>query len=85
MILEDWHTHNVGCKHATGTIEEYIRAAIEFKLQTIGISDHFPYELLEDIERIPYGEYAIKVPEIEKYLKTTEIIKKNICKRNMFM
>jgi histidinol-phosphatase (PHP family) len=72
MVYEDWHTHNEGCKHAKGKIEDYIRTAIELKLQTIGISDHFPYEFLEDIERIPYEEYAITLPEIERYLTNSE-------------
>jgi histidinol-phosphatase (PHP family) len=72
MIYEDWHTHNEDCKHANGKIEEYVNAAKKFKLQTIGISDHFPYEFLEDIERIPYEEYAITLPEIERYLTTSE-------------
>ncbi|MFW9772711.1 MAG: histidinol-phosphatase HisJ family protein, partial [Candidatus Thorarchaeota archaeon] len=72
MILEDYHTHNAACKHASGSIEDYIRSAIRFKLRTIGISDHFPYEFLEDIERIPYDEYAITLPEIENYLTTSE-------------
>ncbi|MFX0088221.1 MAG: histidinol-phosphatase HisJ [Candidatus Hodarchaeota archaeon] len=76
MVLEDWHTHNESCHHARGTLEDYVKAAIKFKLQTIGVSDHFPYEFLEDIERIPYEEYAITLPEIEEYLTTSEGLRK---------
>jgi histidinol-phosphatase (PHP family) len=72
MVLEDFHTHNRACHHASGEIEDYIKQAIKFKLRTIGISDHFPYEFLEDIERIPYEEYAITLPEIDNYLTTSE-------------
>lgn len=75
MVLEDWHTHNELCHHAIGTIEDYVNKAIELKLKTIGISDHFPYEFLKNIERIPHKEYAITVPEIENYLSTTEKLK----------
>ena len=25
MRYEDWHTHNLLCKHAVGTIEDYIK------------------------------------------------------------
>jgi len=75
MLLEDWHTHNELCHHAKGTIEDYIKKAIKIKLGAIGISDHFPYEFLGNIERIPYEDYAITLPEIEKYLTTTEILK----------
>jgi histidinol-phosphatase (PHP family) len=75
MVLEDWHTHNEMCHHAVGSIEEYLRHAIKNHVHTIGISDHFPYEFLKNIERIPYEEYAITVPEIEEYLSTAEKLK----------
>jgi len=75
MALEDWHTHNEMCHHAVGSIEDYLRQAIKSRLQTIGISDHFPYEFLKNIERIPYEEYAITLPEIEDYLITVEKLK----------
>ena len=72
MKLEDYHTHSELCHHAVGTIEDYINKAIELKLYTIGICDHFPYEFLKNIERIPYIEYAITVDEIDYYLSTGE-------------
>ena len=61
MKYEDWHSHNEWCHHAVGSIEYYVKKAIEFRLRTIGISDHFPYEFLENIERIPYEEYALSL------------------------
>ncbi len=75
MILEDYHTHSEMCHHAVGTIEDYIKKAIDIRLKTIGMSDHFPYEFLKNIERIPYEEYAITLGEIERYLSTTEHLK----------
>jgi len=75
MILEDWHTHNQLCHHAVGSIEDYIKKGIEIKLKTIGISDHFPFEFLKNIERIPFREYAITLSEIENYLSTTEMFR----------
>lgn len=75
MEFEDWHTHNKMCHHAVGTIEDYIQKAILLKLRTIGISDHFPYDYLNNIERIPYHEYAISLPEIDNYITTTEKLK----------
>jgi len=71
----DWHTHNQLCHHAVGTIEDYVKKAIDLNLRTIGISDHFPYEFLKNIERIPYEEYAITLEEVETYLSTTESLK----------
>ncbi|MHA1151022.1 MAG: histidinol-phosphatase HisJ [Promethearchaeota archaeon] len=72
MILEDWHTHSERCHHAVGDLEDYAIKGIEKKLQTIGFSDHFPYEFLKKIDRIPYGEYAMTLEEIEDYLSTAE-------------
>ena len=48
MKLWDYHTHTYLCNHATGTIEDYIRSAIKIGLVEIGISDHFPMELLPE-------------------------------------
>lgn len=75
MILEDWHTHSALCRHAVGSIEEYIRKAIELELDTIGLSDHFPYEFLKNIERLPYENYAITLEEIKDYLTLAEFLK----------
>jgi len=79
MILEDWHTHNELCRHAVGTIEDYIKEAIQLRLDLIGISDHFPYEYLMNssvlIEEVPYQEYAMKLKEIESYFSTIEKLK----------
>ena len=72
MILEDMHTHSERCHHAVGTLEDYIKKAIEIGLKTIGFSDHFPYEFLKKIDRIPFGEYAMTLDEIEDYLSTAE-------------
>ncbi len=38
----DYHTHTPLCKHATGTPEEYVAAAIAAGLSEYGISDHAP-------------------------------------------
>ncbi|MFX1430695.1 MAG: histidinol-phosphatase HisJ [Promethearchaeota archaeon] len=80
MVLEDWHTHNELCRHAVGTIEDYIKRAIQMELDLIGISDHFPYEYLRGgsvlIEEVPYQEYAMRLNEVETYFSTIEKLKK---------
>lgn len=72
MKYEDWHTHSERCHHAKGTLEDYVLKAIEKDVQTIGFSDHFPYEFLKKIDRIPFGEYAMTLEEIEDYLSNAE-------------
>lgn len=44
MKLMDYHNHHSRCGHALGSIEEYIRVAIDKNLSEIGIADHFPFE-----------------------------------------
>ena len=38
----DLHNHTTLCNHASGTIEEYIKRAIELKIDVYGFSDHAP-------------------------------------------
>ncbi|MFW9999319.1 MAG: histidinol-phosphatase HisJ [Candidatus Hodarchaeota archaeon] len=78
-LLEDWHTHNILCRHAKGTIEDYVKKAIKLNLDLIGISDHFPYEYLEksfsSIKEIPYQEYAMRLNEVDLYLSSIKALK----------
>ena len=40
MIKANYHTHTARCGHAIGTDEEYVQAAIQAGLKTLGFSDH---------------------------------------------
>ena len=79
MQYEDWHTHNSLCKHAVGTIEDYIKKAIELDLNVIGISDHFPYEYLSSeipsLKDIPYEGYAMPTNKLESYILQLDKLK----------
>lgn len=41
--MKNYHTHTYLCRHANGSMEEYINKAIEGGLTTLGFSDHVPY------------------------------------------
>ena len=79
MQFEDWHTHNSLCKHAVGTIEDYVKKAIELDLNVIGISDHFPYEYLSSeipsLKDIPYEGYAMPTNNLESYILQLDELK----------
>jgi len=79
MQFEDWHTHNSLCKHAVGTIEDYVKRAIELDLNVIGVSDHFPYEYLRSeipsLEDIPYEGYAMPTNNLESYILQLDDLK----------
>ncbi|MFX1506562.1 MAG: histidinol-phosphatase HisJ [Promethearchaeota archaeon] len=59
------------CNHATGTIEDYIKSAIELGLVEIGISDHFPMELLPEHFHI----YAMTLNDFPNYIDEIKQLK----------
>lgn len=63
----DLHTHHERCGHATGTIEDYIRAAIDCGLQAIGISDHSPY--FANPQDQPHPNVAMAKSEFPRYIE----------------
>ena len=49
----NYHSHNYLCGHATGTVCDYVEAAVKNGLKSIGISDHFAHPALAN----PYMDY----------------------------
>lgn len=41
-MIANFHTHTTRCRHADGTEEEYIQAAVNNGLKILGFSDHVP-------------------------------------------
>ena len=50
-MLHNYHTHTFRNHHAVGTEREYIEAAIAGGYQTLGFSEHAPYQFLVSTER----------------------------------
>jgi histidinol-phosphatase (PHP family) len=63
----DLHTHHRRCGHATGVIEDYIRAALDAGLTAIGISDHSPY-FAEEADH-PHPGIAMARSEFPRYVE----------------
>ncbi|MEK6795816.1 MAG: histidinol-phosphatase [Spirochaetota bacterium] len=40
--MENYHTHTARCKHAVGSVHDYVNAAINAGIGILGISDHTP-------------------------------------------
>lgn len=57
MLKTNYHTHTSRCGHAIGTDEEYVQKAIQGGLKTLGFSDHTPYKIPYDRERMRYEQY----------------------------
>lgn len=79
-MLVDYHTHNQLCKHADGTLEEYVQHAIKLGLKEIGLSDHSPMPNDWDIEVRMFeeqfwNEYKPHVLELQEKYKSQINIK----------
>lgn len=60
-MMIDLHNHTPLCNHADGSIEAYVQAAIEKKIDVFGFSDHAPMN---------YDEaYRMDFSQMEKYEK----------------
>jgi len=78
-MIVDYHTHTELCKHAHGSVEEYVQRALALGFDEIGCSDHAPLPGNYDerhrmtLEEF-YSQYAPKVTDlIEKYRKRIRI------------
>jgi len=47
-MKHNYHTHMYLCRHAVGTVEDYVTKAIALGFETLGMSDHAPFEELKD-------------------------------------
>ena len=66
-MIANYHTHTALCLHATGSMRQYVEAAIKNGLTTLGFSDHSPCDLT------PLGtssDYRMKEHEVEQYVRT---------------
>ncbi len=73
MKLWDYHTHHERCKHATGNLEDYIRAAIDKNLSAIGLSDHYPMYMLPEESGV--WNYSMAKEEFPTYLEEAKSLR----------
>jgi len=66
MRLVDYHLHTTRCRHAMGTMEEYVREAQAAGLAEIGFADHLPFPTPEGAPfNMPREELPGYVAEVE--------------------
>ncbi|MBE6406107.1 MAG: PHP domain-containing protein [Lentisphaerae bacterium] len=64
------HTHCYRCRHATGTIDDYVKCADNAGISVLGISDHIPFEDFEHHpDRMFFHELPDYINEIEEAQK----------------
>lgn len=64
MDIINFHTHTYRCQHASGTVEEYLKSAVEAGIKVIGISDHAPEPLDSTNSRMPMAELGDYINEV---------------------
>lgn len=71
-MISNLHTHTVRCGHASGTEREFIEAALERGLTTLGFSDHAPMLFPGDYysDRI-----RMRPEELEDYVTTLQALR----------
>lgn len=65
-MLQNLHTHTTRCGHATGSEEEYIKAAIEGGLEILGFSEHAPHIYLDGFR----SKSHMQPEQLEDYANT---------------
>lgn len=73
-MITNYHTHCFRCKHAGGSVEDYVLQAISQNFDILGMSDHVPY---------PHYDYGLRMDmaEIWDYIFEVEEAKKKYRQR----
>ena len=69
MFRFNYHTHTYRCKHASGTDEEYVLAAIEAGYKILGFSDHAPYR------DFPSDRSHMDIEQLDEYIASIDALK----------
>lgn len=69
MLQSNFHTHTYRCGHASGTDEQYIQAAIQAGITTLGFSDHAPYKDYNN------PKVCMKWSDINEYISSIQKLK----------
>ncbi|MCL1949924.1 MAG: histidinol-phosphatase [Turicibacter sp.] len=66
-MLTNYHTHHFRCRHAKGTVEDYIKEAVRHNFDEIGMSCHLPFENFPELKavRMTYDEMPLYFADIE--------------------
>lgn len=70
-MTENYHTHTVRCRHASGSEEEYVLKAIECGLKVLGFSDHTPFLFPGDY----YSHMRMYPDQLEDYVASVLTLK----------
>lgn len=73
----NYHTHTMRCKHAKGTVREYVESAIENGFKVLGFSDHTPYPFPDACYET---SRCMDLRELENYVDDIIRVQKEYCR-----
>ncbi len=65
-MIANYHSHTYRCRHATGTEEAYVQAALQAGMQIFGFSDHAPQWFHADY----YSTFRMYPEQLPDYVQT---------------
>ena len=69
-MITNYHTHTYRCKHAEGSDEEYVQAAIKMGFEEIGFTDHSPWPL----HPFEGGMIRMKLEQLDNYIESIRFL-----------
>lgn len=70
LLTHSYHTHNERCKHAVGTIADFVKASRSYGIKTVGFTDHTPFKDNRLLGlRMPYDQLKGYIEEINEAKK----------------
>ena len=76
-MIANYHTHSPRCRHAEGTEEEYVQAAMDAGLEILGFSDHTPYWFAGDY----YSHMRMYPDQLEEYCESVRTMRQKYSDR----
>lgn len=70
ITMRDYHLHTPFCKHAEGTMEEYIEAALQNGINEVCFTDHMPFPNEFD------AEHRMSMNDLEDYIEQINLMKR---------
>ena len=71
-MIANYHTHTWRCNHAAGKEEDYVEAALQRGLDTLGFSDHTPYLFPGSY----YSHFRMRPEQLKDYCDTVLALRK---------
>lgn len=77
MYKADFHIHTSYCKHAKGSVSDYVKAAIQLGMDEICFTDHLYRYYLPPEDRKKYWDWGMPEEDMEQYMDDVRQARQN--------